>query len=62
MVSLHVDVEKVEGVPGSAKYGPVAINEDDSAREALALRLPAFLRLITTSQYAWANTGLFGML
>ena len=27
MVSLHVDVEKLEWVPGSAKYGPVAIHE-----------------------------------
>jgi len=27
MVSLHVDVETLEWVPGSAKYGPVAIHE-----------------------------------
>jgi hypothetical protein len=27
MVSTHVDVEKLEWRPGSAKYGPVAIHE-----------------------------------
>jgi len=27
MVSIHVDVEKLEWTPGSAKYGPVAIRD-----------------------------------
>jgi len=27
MVSIHVDIEKLEWRPGSAKYGPVAVHE-----------------------------------
>jgi hypothetical protein len=27
MVSIYVDIEKLEWMPGSAKYGPVAIHE-----------------------------------
>lgn len=27
MVSIHVDIEKLEWIPGSAKYGPVALHD-----------------------------------
>jgi hypothetical protein len=37
MVSIHVDLEKLEWRPGSAKYGPVAVHEGDEIIQSAVL-------------------------